>query len=1076
MRFITYTNPSVLTDIPASSNNNGSTGAIESQDVFGHPDGTTTSKYYGEYRAIDTQTYGDTGSGPGVFMNIGNRETSSGGPFFKDIDFQNNELYNYTFSGHSQTENFRPGLKGFYALEFTTGATPAAPDYSFIDTLGIGSDIAGYVGSSGRGTLAGIASGVPATLQETVGLSNAADQYWATPSANTGAYVIAGILPGTYTETVYQGELAVGTRMVTITAGQTTAANITDTLYAPSAASTIFRIGTSDGTPLGFLNADKITNMHPTDVRMSPWADSTGMTNFTVGADSDSSWPMAEWHAGASAAPYVDTANQITFSLTAAQAATAQTLQIGLTRLSSGRPTIDVNSGAWNSPVPALTTQPSSRGLTTGNWRGNNCVYTFNIPTNALKAGTNTIDIYCTSGSTGTLYSGYQIYDAVDLVNTSSIANAPVLSRIAVSPASPSVPLNGTQAFAAAAFDQFNNPMPANVTWSASSGTIDGTGLYAAGGTAGTATIAAASGSVSGDATLTIVNTAPTIATAATASPNYGSGATANLSVLGADDGGEANLTYTWTADPSNPAPSSISFASGVSNGANAAKNAAATFDAVGTYGFQVTIADGSGLSVTSTVSVTVMPTLISLHVAPSSPTVGPHGTDQFTADGVDQFGNPLAISGAVWSLIGQPSGASAGVDSNGVLSIGTVEGNYTVQASLNGLVNFATVNTTPAVNASITLSPGSVTLNAGAMQQFSTTVYDQFGSTVASPTITWSVTGAGNVIGATGLLTAGATAGTFVVTAAAGSVATTASLIVNKTIPSLTLTKNTTAPIKFGQSVTLTATMAAVSPGPGVPTGTITFKDGSITLGAATLRGGIATLTTTTIPAGINSITAVYGGDANFSAITSAALIQTVNPSATTTKLTKNTTTAIKFGQSVTFTATMAAVSPGGGVPTGVVAFKDGSTVLGTATISGGVATFTSSALPVGSNSITAVCSGDGNFTASTSAALAQTVNPAATTTKLAKSTTTAIKFGKSVTFTATLAVISPGGGIPIGAVIFMDNGTQIGTGTLNAAGVATFTITMLPIGSESITAVWSGNLDYASSVSNIVRQTVTP
>ncbi len=118
MRFITYTNHAVLTDAPAPSDNTGNTGAIESDDVFGHADGTTTSKYYGEYRAIDTQTYGLTGGGFGVFMNIGNRETSSGGPFFKDIDYQttdadDTQLYNYMYSGHSQTENFRTGLKGF---------------------------------------------------------------------------------------------------------------------------------------------------------------------------------------------------------------------------------------------------------------------------------------------------------------------------------------------------------------------------------------------------------------------------------------------------------------------------------------------------------------------------------------------------------------------------------------------------------------------------------------------------------------------------------------------------------------------------------------------------------------------------------------------------------------------------------------------------------------------------------------------------------------------------------------------------------------------------------------------------
>jgi rhamnogalacturonan endolyase len=507
MRFITYTNPTVLTNIPAPSNNNGSTGAIESSDIFGHADGTTTSKYYGEYRAIDTQTYGVTGTGVGLFMNIGNRETSSGGPFYKDIDFQNNELYTYTFSGHSQTENFRPGLKGFYALQATTGATPAAPDYTFIDTLGVGGHISGYVGSSGRGTLTGAAGGVPGTLQATVALSNAADQYWATPNAGTGAYTITGVMPGTYTETLYQGELAVGTQTVTITAGQTTAANITNTLYTPSAANTVFRIGTWDGTPLGFLNADKITYMHPTDTRMSAWADSTGMTNFTVGTDSDSSWPLAEWHAAASAAPYVDTTNRITFTLTAAQAATAQTLRIGLTRLDSGRPTVSANSGLWNSSVPALTTQPNSRGLTTGNWRGNNCVYSFNIPTSGLKVGANTIDIYCTSGSTGTLYAGYQIYDAIDLVATSSITNAPHVAIIAVTPAAATLNAFQTQTFTAVARDQFNNVIPANLTWSATRGIIDGVGNYTAPRTAGSDTVAASVGSIIGSAAVNVLAT-----------------------------------------------------------------------------------------------------------------------------------------------------------------------------------------------------------------------------------------------------------------------------------------------------------------------------------------------------------------------------------------------------------------------------------------------------------------------------------------------------------------------------------------------------------------------------------------
>ncbi len=510
MRFIAYTNHAVLTNAPAPSDNTGNTGAIESSDVYGHADGTTSSKYYGEYRAIDTQTYGLTGGGFGVFMNIGNRETSSGGPFYKDIDYQttsssSTELYNYTFSGHSQTENFRPGLKGPFAMEFTTGATPAAPDYSFIDTLGIGSYITGYVGASGRGTLVGTASGVPSSLQETVGLSNAADQYWTLPNISNGAYAITGILPGTYTETIYQGELAVGTQTVTITAGQTTACNITDTLYTPSAANTIFTIGTWDGTPLGFLNSNLISDMHPTDVRMSPWAaDSSGYTNFIVGTTPVSDWPMAEWHTQTTTAPYEDTQNRITFNLSSAQGSTLLTLRIGLTRLDSTRPNITVNSN-WSSTVQAVATEPDSRGVTTGNWRGNNVTYLFNIPAGKLVTGTNTIDIYSVGGSTGTWYSCYQIYDAIDLVTTSSLTNAPVATTLSITPANQSVPVNSQQTYTATAYDQFGNPMPANFTWSTTLGTIDNTGAYTAPANGGNGTITVTSGTVAATTNISAV-------------------------------------------------------------------------------------------------------------------------------------------------------------------------------------------------------------------------------------------------------------------------------------------------------------------------------------------------------------------------------------------------------------------------------------------------------------------------------------------------------------------------------------------------------------------------------------------
>ena len=94
-----------------------------------------------------------------------------------------------------------------------------------------------------------------------------------------------------------------------------------------------------------------------------------------------------------------------------------------------------------------------------------------------------------------------------------------------------------------------------------------------------------------------------------------------------------------------------------------------------------------------------------------------------------------------------------------------------------------------------------------------------------------------------------------------------------------LTSSKN---PSTYGDPVTFTATISSTT-GTDIPTGTVTFKDGASTLETATLSSGQATYATSTLSAGSHSITAVYGGDANFAGSSSAALTQTVNQASTT-------------------------------------------------------------------------------------------------------------------------------------------------------------------------------------------------
>jgi hypothetical protein len=166
------------------------------------------------------------------------------------------------------------------------------------------------------------------------------------------------------------------------------------------------------------------------------------------------------------------------------------------------------------------------------------------------------------------------------------------------------------------------------------------------------------------------------------------------------------------------------------------------------------------------------------------------------------------------------------------------------------------------------------------------------------------------------------------------------------------------------------------VAPGNGTPTGSVTFMDGSTSLGTGTLSGGTATFSISTLAAAAaHSITVVYGGDTNFLTSTSGVLTQTVKQAATTSAVSSSANPSVS-GQAVTFTATIAPVSPGSGTPTGTVTFDDGSTVLGTITLTKGTASFTTSTLAVGTHSIKIVYAGDTNFKTSTSVVLKQIVN----------------------------------------------------------------------------------------------------
>ncbi|KUN75600.1 hypothetical protein AQJ66_35610 [Streptomyces bungoensis] len=279
--------------------------------------------------------------------------------------------------------------------------------------------------------------------------------------------------------------------------------------------------------------------------------------------------------------------------------------------------------------------------------------------------------------------------------------------------------------------------------------------------------------------------------------------------------------------------------------------------------------------------------------------------------------------------------------------------------------------------------------------------------------------------------------------------------------------------PSVFGQPKVLTATVTAVAPGSGIPTGTVDFFDGATPLGSAPLVGGVATLTISSLAVGSHPLTATYGGSTDYVGSTSPVDTQTVNKANTTTTLTSVPDPSV-FGQAKVLTATVTAVAPGTGTPTGTVAFFDGAILIGSAPLSGGVATLSTSSLGVGTHSLTATYNGNPSYNGSTSPVDPQTVNKANTTTTLTSAPDPTM-FGQAKVLTATVSVVSPGGGTPNATVSFFDGATLLGSAPL-VGGVATLTVSNLGVGSHPLTATYGGSTNYNGSTSPVDPQTVSP
>ena len=403
--------------------------------------------------------------------------------------------------------------------------------------------------------------------------------------------------------------------------------------------------------------------------------------------------------------------------------------------------------------------------------------------------------------------------------------------------------------------------------------------------------------------------------------------------------------------------------------------------------------------------------------------------------------------------------------------------GSHTIVAVYGGSTTFNSSSSTP-VTLVVNGRPTQTTLSASPNPA-------TFGQPVLLNASVAPVTGGGTPTGTVTFSDGNTTLGTATPTAGGASFSTSAltvgahSLIASYSGDS-TFNQSSSLPVSLQVNKATTTTVAAVAPPssnpgqavqlsarvtPATATGSITFMDGTTAIGApVVLVGGIASTITSSLTVGNHSVTAVYGGDANFLGSTSAPVIESVGtapPTPTTTGLSVIPTTS-SFGQAVTLTAT---VAPSGA--TGTVNFMEGTATIGSQILNGGIATFTTASLGAGIRSLSAVYSGDTVFATSTSPLVTETVTNGNSSTVLSVSPNPAT-VGKQVTLSA---IVTP---LPAtGTVTFFDSGTTLGSGTLSN-GTATFSITTLAVGSHSLTASFPGDVNNNGSTSSAVAEVV--
>ena len=633
--------------------------------------------------------------------------------------------------------------------------------------------------------------------------------------------------------------------------------------------------------------------------------------------------------------------------------------------------------------------------------------------------------------------------------------------------------------------------------------------------------VPAASGSNLGNYNVVIVNGTLTVTAAATtttltapASSTYNSSVTLTATVgstAGTPAGAVTFLSGTTT------------LGTGTLNGSGVA-TLGTTALAVGTDSITASFAAAGNFAASTSAASNVTVSQASQTITFPAVASRPYGSAPFAVTATSSAGSSYPVTITVQS--------GPAVISGGVVTL-TGAGTVVLQAAQAGDTNYSAATTTQSFQ--VTPAPLTVAANnasrafGAANPAFSGTITGAVGSDSFTESFTTTATAGSNV-------------GSYpIVPAVTGPQANYTITLVNGALTvtgaSTTTTLSAPASAAYGANVTLTAT---VNSSAGTPGGVVTFSSGSTTLGTGTLNGsGVATLSTTTLPVGTDAVSASYAATGNFAASASAAtniMVNTASQTITFPAIPSRAYGSAPFAVSATsslgssYPVTVSVLSGPAVINGGIVTVTGAGTVVLQASQAGdtnyGPATTTQSfqvlpaQLTIAANNATrpygvanpaftgTVSGAVGSDTFSESFSTVATpssnvgsyaIAPAVTGPQLANYTVTVINgtltvsaaatttaltapasatYGASVVLTAT---VSSPSGTPSGTVIFLSGSTALGTAALNLSGTADLTTTTLPAGTDTVTASYAAQGNYAASMStanmtvNSASQTIT-